>query len=115
MIVLSSITVPTISVSINNGEDTPILRQNFTLTCDVSGFENLQPQITYMWMKMNGIEIPSQVGNNSNTLFFSQLDTSDVGNYTCSVSIGSRYLNEHITKVTNPISISFQGENFSIY
>ena len=113
MIVLSSIIVPTISVRINNGEDTPILRQSFTLTCDISGVENLQPNITYMWMKMNSTETPSQVGNNSNLLFFPELDTSDVGNYTCSVSISSRYLIERISNDSNPISISFQGKNFS--
>ena len=106
--------VPMILVGIIIGRAVPILRENYALTCVVSGIENLQPNIAYNWMKIDGDGVTSQVGNNSNTLFFAKLTTSDEGNYTCSVLISSGLLKEDIRKVSGPISINFQGRSLTV-
>ena len=105
---------PMISVDIDVGGLSPVLRKNYTLTCDVSGVENFYPSITYKWMKIDGDGVTSQVENNSNTLFFAKLTTSDEGNYTCSVLISSGLLKEDIRKVSGPISINFQGRSLTV-
>ena len=63
----------------------------YTLTCAVTGAENLSPTITYQWTKDNGAT-QTQVGTNSNTLSFSPLSLSDAGRYTCTVTVSSPYL-----------------------
>ena len=84
-----------ISVQISDGGATPTAGQNYTLTCSVSRVENFNPIIAYQWTKNNGTEI--QVGTNSNTLSFSPLRLTDVGRYTCEVTISSLFLNSDIT------------------
>ena len=86
---------PSISVMVTaNGA--PELGQNgYSLTCGVSGAGNLSPTITYRWTRDNGTQ--TQVGTNSNTLSFSPLRLTDVGRYTCEVTISSLFLNSDIT------------------
>ena len=66
-----------------------------TLTCDVSGTDNLNPTITYQWTRNNG-STQTQVGTNSNTLILSPPRLSNAGDYTCSVTVSSTLLNNDI-------------------
>ena len=63
----------------------------YSLTCDVTGDENLSSTRTYQWTMDNGTT-QTQVGTNSNSLSFSSLSLSDAGQYTCSVTVSSLYL-----------------------
>ena len=105
---------PSISVMVTaNGA--PELGQNgYSLTCGVSGAGNLSPTITYRWTRDNGTQ--TQVGTNSNTLSFSPLRLSDVGQYTCGVTITSPFLNSEITMgSSNSQTVTLQSELLSLY
>ena len=86
---------------------------NFTLVCDVTGAENLNPITTYQWMKNSGTEIT--VGDNTNTLSFSVLTLSDASNYTCVISVNSSYLTEPITRTSNTFHLSLEGKCVHFY
>ena len=68
----------------------------YTLTCSVSGAENLNPFVTYQWTKDNGTQTQIQDGSDPRTISFTPLRLSDVGRYTCQASISSPYLNSDI-------------------
>ena len=51
------------------------------------------------------------IGGNASTLSFSVLNISNAGNYTCVVTINSRYLTEAIRATTNIFKVKFQGTN----
>ena len=73
---------------------TPILGQNdYILTCDlfVTGAENLNPSITYQWIKNNGTQT-IQMGTDR-ILSFSSFRFSDAGRYTCEVT--APFLNDY--------------------
>ena len=70
-------------------------QSGYSLTCEVTGDENLNPTITYQWTRDNG-NTQTQVGTNSNSLSFSSLSLSDAGQYTCSVTVSSLYLNNNV-------------------
>lgn len=74
---------------ISGSEVIPNLGQVYNLTCNVTGVNNLSNiTIIYHWTKNNGTVI--QVGTNSSTLhFYSVLQVSDAGQYTCYVTINS--------------------------
>ena len=80
--------------------NTPLMvgQTGYTLTCDVSGAERLNPTIAYQWTRNDG-STQTQIGTNSNVLFFSTIRLSDAsaGDYTCSVTVGSNLLNNGIT------------------
>ena len=84
-------------------------RNDYILACDVFGDENLMPTVTYQWTRDNGtIET---VGTNSRTLSFSHFSLSDAGQYTCSVTVSSPYLNSNVTVSSgNPQTVMFQSE-----
>ena len=69
-----------------------MLGQSYSLTCDVTGAENLSPSITYQWTKNNG----TQVGTDG-VLSFSPLRLSDAGRYTCQPTVSSPSLSGDIT------------------
>ena len=79
-----------------------------TLTCDVSGADNLSPTITYQWTR-DGETVPD---SNSRTLDLSPLQLSHAGNYTCHATISSALLNNDI-KITsdNNQNLTIQGES----
>ena len=65
---------------------TPTIGRNFTLTFSISGVENHKiVTTTYRWKK-DGTLLSDQLGPN---LFFSPLRLSDVGQYTCNVTINN--------------------------
>ena len=72
-------------------------KSDYTLTCGVSGAENLNSTITYQWTKNNGTQ--TQVGTDSTTLFFFPLKLSDAGQYTCQATVSSNYLISDISIV----------------
>ena len=81
-----------------------------TLTCDVSGADNLNPTITYQWTRNDG-STQTPVGTNSNTLTLSPLRLSDAGDYNCSVTVSSNFLNNNIiTSSNNTQSVMIQSE-----
>ena len=65
-----------------------------TLTCDVSGADSLNPTITYQWTRNNGIT-QTPVGN-SRVLTLSPVRLSNAGDYNCSVTVNSNFLNSPI-------------------
>ena len=71
-----------------------MLGQNgYSLTCSVSGADNLNASITYQWTTNNGTQTQIQVGMGNHpklvTLPFSPLRLSDAGNYTCQAIVSS--------------------------
>ena len=86
---------------------TPTAGENYLLICDESGAENLNPTISYRWIKNSG----TQVGGNSNTLFFTPLRLSDAASYVCEVTISSVYLTGDIVVMNiNPRDIRIPSE-----
>ena len=78
-----------------------------TLTCDVSGADNLNPMITYQWTR-NDQPVP---GATSNTFNFSPLRLSQAGVYTCRATVGSRLLIGDINAAAgNPQTVTIQSE-----
>ena len=77
-----------------------------TLTCNVSGAENLTSTINYQWTRYNG-STSAQVGTNSQTLSLSPLRLSHAGNYSC--RIVSTLLNNPVT-ADNSQSVMIQSK-----
>ena len=99
--------VPNITVEVTTNK-TPVLGQDgYSLTCEVTGAENLNPSITYQWTKIEDTdhEIQFDIGNNSNILFFDSLSYLDAGVYICQVDVNSDFLNENIS-FNSSLSIS---------
>ncbi len=82
-VLLSFVLVPSISVWIGDYGTPPITGKKYSLMCNISGAENLDPIITYRWTKNNGTQAYYVVGKNSNILSFSSLRLSDAGKYFC--------------------------------
>ena len=96
---------PPVPVQISDGGVTPTAGENnYLLMCSVSGAENLNPTITYRWIKNSG----TQVGTNSSNLSFTPLRLSDAANYVCEVTISSSYLTGDI------VTMNFDPHNVSI-
>ena len=72
----------------------PMLGQNYTLTCRVFATGNLCPHITYQWTKNNGTLV--QLETETSTLSFSPLRLSDAGQYACQAAISIYYQNNDI-------------------
>ena len=104
-------TVPSVYVNISDSGGTPVVGQSYTLSCRVSGDENLDPTITYQWIQENGtaMELVSETNNSAN-LFFSSLHLSNSGDYICMVVVDSMYLDEAIMEISNSFSIHLQGK-----
>ena len=101
-------TVPTVYAILNGG--TPVVGEPYTLSCNVSGDDKLDPSVTYQWMRYNEIDMETALVANSETLSFSPLNLSDSGNYSCKVIVRSRYLDNSISANSNLVSIILQGK-----
>ena len=95
------IAAPLITVKVTSNLNTPLMvgQTDNILTCDVSGADNLNPTIAYLWTKDDG-HTQTQVGTNSN-LTLSSLRFSHIGDYTCNVTINSTLLNNNISISSN--------------
>jgi hypothetical protein len=80
----------------------------FSLSCVISGVENLNPIITYNWIKDNSTWI--LVGSNRSILSFPSLRLSDAGQYSCQVRISCRYLCDALVVTSTPFDIHLQGK-----
>ena len=81
-----------------------------TLTCDVSGADNLNPTITYQWTRNDG-STQTPVGTSSNTLSLSPLRLSNAGDYTCNATVSSTLLNDDIpASADNTQRVTIQSE-----
>ena len=83
---------PSISVRIDEPEP-PTIGMAYTLSCSVSGAENLTAMINYVWMK-NG----SQISSASNLFDITALKVSDAANYVCMATISSSYLTGNVVE-----------------
>ena len=105
----STSTAPSIVVMVSDDGATPSLGQSYTLTCSVTGANNINPTITYQWTKNNGTQT-QVVGTNSNTLSLSPLRLSDTGQYTCSVTVSSTLISSVITATSTALDISIPSK-----
>ena len=97
-------------VTANLNEPLMVGQTGNTLTCDVSGANNLNPTITYQWTRNDG-STQTPFGTNSNTLILSPLRLSNAGDYTCSVTVSSTLLNNDIiTSSGTPQRVMIQSE-----
>jgi len=73
----------------------PTLGQTYSLSCLVTGADSilLQPTITYQWLRDGVI-----LNENTSTLSFPSLSASDVGEYSCQVTLTSALLESSISK-----------------
>ena len=82
---------------------------DYTLTCDVSGTDRLNPTIDYQWTR-NDSTTQIQVGNSSN-LPLPSLTLSSGGEYSCCVTVGSALLSSKIEASTvTPQRVEIQSE-----
>ena len=87
---------PPVSVQITGSMTTPTIGRSLTLTCGTSGTEGLN--ITNYHWKKDGILLSDEVGP---TLSFAFLRLSDVGQYTCEVTINNNVMKYSDTEDIN--------------
>ena len=91
-----------VSISSNNiGENLTAGMINFSLSCDVSGTDDIMPDIKYLWWHYNGSDT-KMIDINSSILSFSSLKLSDAGEYMCQVNISSSLLGSDLTILSIP-------------
>ena len=85
--------------------------EDYRLMCSVFGAENLNPTISYQWMKNSGSG-QTPVGTNSSILSsLTPLQLSDAASYICEVTIVSMYLTGDIIVMNvNPLNVSIESE-----
>ena len=94
-------------VTANLNEPLMVGQTGNTLTCGVSGANNLNPMITYQWTR-NDQPVP---GATSNTFNFSPLRLSQAGVYTCRATVGSSLLSRDINvNAGNTQTVTIQSE-----
>lgn len=104
---------PSVSIQISDGGATPTAGQDYQLSCEVSGTNNINPTVvSYQWTKNSGGQA-QLVGTNSNTLSFTPLQLSDASNYACTVIIASSHLTGNIVAMDS-YAIRTHGIGFNI-
>ena len=78
----------------------------FTLSCCVSGADNLNRFIGYQWTKDNGTRTQIQDGPDPRTVSFAPLRVSDVGRYTCQATISSPDLNHLVRSGSHYVMVT---------
>ena len=95
------------SAQISDGGITPTAGLGYALSCSVTGTENLNAAITYEWTKRNSTQ--ARVLGSYKTLRFSSLRLSDAGEFSCHVTVNSRYL-RNVVNVTSSHFIQIQSK-----
>ena len=98
-----------ISAMVTANLNTPLMvgQTDNTLTCDVSGADNLNPTIAYQWTR-DGETVQS---GSSNTFNFFPLLLSLAGVYSCSATVTSNLLNSAIqVSASNTQTVTIEGE-----
>ncbi len=109
--ILSCYTVPRVYATLSGSGGTPVVGQPYNLLCSNYGDEKLQSSVTYQWMKYNGRDMEIlQLVADSESLFFSSLNLSNSGNYSCNIVVRSSYLDNSINVNSNLVSIVLQGK-----
>ena len=99
--------VITAQVSPSSGGPYTVGQTGFSLSCVVSGTDNLNsPTLTYQWRR-DGSIIPGQEGR---LLSLSPLNASSAGQYTCRVTVSSQLLSSDVTAGSNALVVSIQCE-----
>ena len=98
---------PSITVSVTANLNTPLMvgQTDSTITCGVSGADNLNPTIAYQWTRDGGREV-----SRSSTLPLSPVGLSDAGNYTCRATVNSDLLTNDVIRSANQI-VMVEGES----
>ena len=114
---LSSVPVPTPSISVSRNSDVLYAGTTLSLTCDytLSPSVDTTPQTAVTWM-VDGVAVdtsPGRISTDGATLSFSPLATSDTGSYTCTLTVTTSQT--HVT-VQGPVqsaqqSLLVQGRN----
>ena len=80
---------------------TPIVGENYTLSCSVTGVVSLNVSINFEWWKSDG----SLVSSNA-VLTFSPLIFSHGGRYTCDATVSSSYIeNDYVASAVEYITV----------
>ena len=95
---------PVITAMVSGG--TPTVGESYSLTCTVTGADQLNPMITYQWIKNNTVVS----GETQSTLFISSLSLSDAGEYRCDVTVSSTLLSQSISKMSNTHDLTLQSK-----
>ena len=98
--------------------------EEYNITCTVEVIDRLIVTPTIIWIKdsvnislvsddLNTISVPSVLSNISDTmyslsLFFSSLNTSDAGQYTCQATITVNEINVTVS-ITNSLDLQLQS------
>ena len=96
---------------INNGT-APATGQKYSLTCNISRAENLDPTVTYRWIKNNGTQTHYVVGTNSpmSILSFRSLRLSDAGKYICEVTVNSHLFHNPMNASSEQLEVHISGK-----
>ena len=78
----------------------------FSLACDVSGTDNLNPSLTYEWQRNGGVLSNQQ----ERTLSLSPLSGTHVGEYVCMVTVDSTLLNSLEMRTSGTHTVSAQSK-----
>ena len=97
--------VPNIEVEITNSGGNLLLGEDYNLTCTINGADKLNPVLNYGWIQNGTI-----LDNKTNILSFSSFRLSDAGNYSCTVTICSQYINESIMINSDNESLKVQSK-----
>ena len=95
---------PVITAMVSGG--TPTVGENYSLTCTVTGADQLNPTMTYQWFK----DSTTISGKRQSTLSFSPLRVSDTGKYRCFVTVSSTLLSHSIPETSNTWDLDLQSK-----
>jgi hypothetical protein len=100
--------VPNVVVEMKHHGIVSIGGHGFSLSCVVSGAENLNPAINYVWIKNNGTQILFR--SNRSIMSFPFLRLSDAGQYSCQVTVNSPYLRDDLNVISTTFDVRLQGK-----
>ena len=100
-----------VSAEVIDGGDSITVGQDYSLNCSVSGDEHVTSTLNYQWIKNNSSHSQSLV--NSSILNFLPFRLSDVGFYSCKVTVSSDDENSYDFIVATH-EITYSNSKFSL-